>query len=401
MRRAISTASRASPAAERTWTLGSSPALSASALAVGGAKRVDWSRPRAVAAWAVGSARTAPRRSTSAFCRAACRGRSPPRGLRPRSRAGGAGLEPRRTWPRPETGSSIPQSTTAPSCAAGRACEAAANRLWPIEEACLLQSRLVPSPEAGQEAQALRVRCGRVRSLRALRAGALPRPGLRSSGALRGRSRRCGPRREGTRECRRGRSLRVSRRAAGPGATFSGGARPALGAAGSGCATRQASSWASSKSMAMWPVSVKIDRLSQVPRRRFGTTTATRRSGSLARRLLNGLLERLRRGGQDFGGCHSLAAGPVLAYSLDRVRRMSKVEVLIEEARQLPASDRRRLIEEVERSFKSDRGAEAPLSPSYAPLLSLAGTAASDFSDVSVDKYDHVAEASASRPAED
>ena len=100
-------------------------------------------------------------------------------------------------------------------------------------------------------------------------------------------------------------------------------------------------------------------------------------------------------------GVNALAAGPVLAYSLDMVRRMSKVEVLIEEARQLPASDRRRLIEEVERSFKSERGSEATSSPSYAPLLSLAGTAASDFSDVSIDKYDHVAEASASRPGED
>jgi hypothetical protein len=93
--------------------------------------------------------------------------------------------------------------------------------------------------------------------------------------------------------------------------------------------------------------------------------------------------------------------GPTLAYSLVRVRRTTKLEKLIEEALQLPASDRRRLIEAVERSVEGETEAR-PFAPgSYGRLVALAGTAMSDFSDVSTDKYRHVAEAYAPKPGDE
>jgi len=72
---------------------------------------------------------------------------------------------------------------------------------------------------------------------------------------------------------------------------------------------------------------------------------------------------------------------------------MTKLEKLIEEARQLPASDRLRLVDEVERSVEGETDAGSLAPGSYGPLVALAGTAVSDFSDVSTDKYRHVAEA--------
>jgi hypothetical protein len=80
---------------------------------------------------------------------------------------------------------------------------------------------------------------------------------------------------------------------------------------------------------------------------------------------------------------------------------MTKVEILIEEALQLPASDRLRLIEAVERSVEGETVAGPLASGSYAPLVALAGTAVSDFSDVSTDKYRHVAEAYSPKPGDE
>jgi hypothetical protein len=74
---------------------------------------------------------------------------------------------------------------------------------------------------------------------------------------------------------------------------------------------------------------------------------------------------------------------------------MTKLERLIEEARELPASDRLRLIEEVERSVENETDARPG---AYGPLVALAGTAESDFNDVSTDKYRHLAEAYAPKP---
>ncbi len=76
---------------------------------------------------------------------------------------------------------------------------------------------------------------------------------------------------------------------------------------------------------------------------------------------------------------------------------MTKLERLIEEARQLPAADRLRLIEAVERSV--DAEATSPLaSREYDALVALAGTAVSEFQDVSTDKYRHLGEAYAPKP---
>jgi hypothetical protein len=79
---------------------------------------------------------------------------------------------------------------------------------------------------------------------------------------------------------------------------------------------------------------------------------------------------------------------------------MTKVEALIEEARRLPASDRVRLLAEVGRSLEGDSSAEGPL-VSYGPLLALAGSAASEFHDVSIAKYRHLAGAVTPEPAEE
>jgi hypothetical protein len=80
---------------------------------------------------------------------------------------------------------------------------------------------------------------------------------------------------------------------------------------------------------------------------------------------------------------------------------MTKLERLIQEARDLPASDRLRLIEEVERSVQGETEAGTSASDSYGAFVALAGTAESEFSDVSTDKYGHVAEAYAPRPADE
>jgi hypothetical protein len=76
---------------------------------------------------------------------------------------------------------------------------------------------------------------------------------------------------------------------------------------------------------------------------------------------------------------------------------MTKLEALIEEARRLSTTDRRRLVAEVEDSLERDDPAGGR-SDSYAPLLSLAGTAQSAFDDVSIDKYRHLALAVSPEP---
>jgi hypothetical protein len=77
---------------------------------------------------------------------------------------------------------------------------------------------------------------------------------------------------------------------------------------------------------------------------------------------------------------------------------MTKVEKLIREARQLPETDRARLLDEVERSLDADTTATRSDPRSYASLISIAGSAPSDFSDVSTEKYRHLAEAYAPKP---
>lgn len=78
---------------------------------------------------------------------------------------------------------------------------------------------------------------------------------------------------------------------------------------------------------------------------------------------------------------------------------MSAVEKLLEQARRLSASERRRLLARLERSLSREparprrRAAEGP----YRHSLALAGTVHTSFSDVSSNKYRHVAEAAAVR----
>jgi hypothetical protein len=77
---------------------------------------------------------------------------------------------------------------------------------------------------------------------------------------------------------------------------------------------------------------------------------------------------------------------------------MTKVEKLIKEANQLPEADRIRLLEAVERSLVSTDAEQASRPVSYASLISIAGSVPSDFSDVSTEKFRHLAVAYAPRP---
>ena len=78
---------------------------------------------------------------------------------------------------------------------------------------------------------------------------------------------------------------------------------------------------------------------------------------------------------------------------------MSAVEKLLEQARRLSPSERRRLLAHLERSLSLKptrprrRGADGP----YTRSLALAGTVHTSFRDVSSDKYRHMAEAAAAR----
>ena len=77
---------------------------------------------------------------------------------------------------------------------------------------------------------------------------------------------------------------------------------------------------------------------------------------------------------------------------------MTKVEKLIKDARELPKADRLRLREAVDRSLL-DADAEPPSRPrSYTSLVSIAGSASSEFSDVSTEKCRHLPDVYAPRP---
>ena len=77
---------------------------------------------------------------------------------------------------------------------------------------------------------------------------------------------------------------------------------------------------------------------------------------------------------------------------------MTKVEKLFKEANELPEADRLRLLEAVERSLLSADAEPASRPGSYASLISIAGSAPSEFSDVSTEKCRHLAGAYAPRP---
>lgn len=81
---------------------------------------------------------------------------------------------------------------------------------------------------------------------------------------------------------------------------------------------------------------------------------------------------------------------------------MDKVERLIEQARRLPPRDRQKLIVALMKWHKDGKRTAKPTKKQkprkvvrerpYAALLELAGTAHSDYTDVSTDKYKHLAE---------
>lgn len=71
---------------------------------------------------------------------------------------------------------------------------------------------------------------------------------------------------------------------------------------------------------------------------------------------------------------------------------MTKVDKIIEEARQLPRADRTRLLEAVEGSLARSEADESEHGE-CGPLLALAGTVESDFADLAGDKYPHIADA--------
>lgn len=80
---------------------------------------------------------------------------------------------------------------------------------------------------------------------------------------------------------------------------------------------------------------------------------------------------------------------------------MDKVERIIEQVRRLPARDRHKLVAALKSLENGKRRAKPTKRPTprkvsrerpYAALLDLAGTAHSDYTDVSSDKYKHLAE---------
>ena len=77
---------------------------------------------------------------------------------------------------------------------------------------------------------------------------------------------------------------------------------------------------------------------------------------------------------------------------------MQTVEKIIEQARHLSPQDRQRLVEQLE-DLSGEEQTTVPVRPEdpYAHSLELAGTAHADCTDVSTDKYKHLAEAYADR----
>lgn len=78
---------------------------------------------------------------------------------------------------------------------------------------------------------------------------------------------------------------------------------------------------------------------------------------------------------------------------------MHTLEDIIDQARQLPSQDQRRLLEELEELLDQENIVEESLVPktSYSRSLELAGTLHTEFTDVSTNKYHHLAEAYADR----
>lgn len=65
---------------------------------------------------------------------------------------------------------------------------------------------------------------------------------------------------------------------------------------------------------------------------------------------------------------------------------------LVELAKSLSAEERRRLLDEIERSLTEEEARAAPPAAGpYSRSLKLAGSVHSDFADLSSDKYTHVA----------
>jgi len=75
------------------------------------------------------------------------------------------------------------------------------------------------------------------------------------------------------------------------------------------------------------------------------------------------------------------------------------VAEIIEQVRHLPRQDQQQVLQGLEELFDQDRTVEQPSAPGgpYPRSLALAGTIRIDFTDVSTDKYKHLAEAYADR----
>ena len=77
---------------------------------------------------------------------------------------------------------------------------------------------------------------------------------------------------------------------------------------------------------------------------------------------------------------------------------MQTVEEIIEQARRLSPQDRQRLVEQLEELSREEQTTASVLPGGpYAHSLAQAGTAHTDYTDVSTDKYKHLAEAYADR----
>jgi hypothetical protein len=79
------------------------------------------------------------------------------------------------------------------------------------------------------------------------------------------------------------------------------------------------------------------------------------------------------------------------------------VEETIEQVRRLPRQDQQQLLEGLEELLDQDRIVEQPFVSEgpYTRSLALAGTIRTDFTDVSADKYKHLAEAYADRDSDE
>ncbi len=82
---------------------------------------------------------------------------------------------------------------------------------------------------------------------------------------------------------------------------------------------------------------------------------------------------------------------------------MHTVEETIEQVRRLPRQDQQQLLEGLEGLLDQDRIVEQPFVSEgpYTRSLALAGTIRTDFTDVSADKYKHLAEAYADRDSDE